>query len=352
MSSNLSHLLRSSRLAHVPKSTNPLTSAAPKYAPTHQIIETRPSTLHRQEWGLKSSLPPKTKTKYIVYNDLDTLERLTTFEANGGSQWNRIRFQELGVAPKYNPGKANPLFEASGASRNQLVPLSSLLNVDRSTPKAEVERRVAELKDLRSVFKKWLLERDPEALQNKTFSVKDMTDSAVEFLNESTSHNVELGAKSLRKPIGTGGLTYNLHGRLRNSPNGVIQKTVVPGRFLNVEGNDRLAAIGGFVANAGSSSVSTSQMDYRMGDFVRQLQFPFAVSHATVQDNGKVVLRATAISGMSSKARIQMNSRGYQQRPPRKNSLRSTSVEESTKHAEELLNILTNFDKGKGKKLR
>ncbi|SCV05744.1 LANO_0H14224g1_1 [Lachancea nothofagi CBS 11611] len=352
MSSNLSHLLRNSRIAQVPKSKNPLTSTAPKYAPTHQIIETRPSTLHRQEWGLKSSLPSKVKTRYIVYNDLDTLERLTTFEPNGGSQWNRIRFQELGVAPKYNPGKANPLFEASASSRNQLVPLSSLLNVDSSTPKAEIERKVAQMKNMRGTFKQWLLLRDPEVLKNKSFTIKDMTDSAVEFLTEATDSNVSLDSNSLRKTIGTGGLTYNLHGRLRNSPNGVVQKTVVPGRFLNVEGNDRLAAIGGFVANAGSSSVSTSQMDYRMGDFVRQLQFPFAVNHATVQDNGKVVLRANAISGMSSRARIQMNGRTYQQRPPRKSSMRSTSAKESTKHAEELLNILTNFDSGKGKKLR
>ncbi|CAR22695.1 mitochondrial 37S ribosomal protein bS1m [Lachancea thermotolerans CBS 6340] len=351
MSSNLSHLLRNSRIAQVPKSKKPLTSAAPKYAPTHQIIETRPSTLHRQEWGLKAAVPSKIKTKYIVFNDLDTLERLTTFEPNGGSQWNRIRFQELGVAPKYNPGKANPLFEANASSKTQLVPLSALLNVNTSTPKPEVRRRLAEIKDLRSTFKKWLLEHDPEALLNKSFSAKDMTDSAVEFLAEKTDLNVNLASASLRKVVGTGGLTYNLHGRLRNSPNGVVSRTVVPGRFLNVEGNDRLAAIGGFVANAGSSSVTTSQMDYRMGDFVRQLQFPFAVNHATVQDNGKVVLRANVISGMSSKARIQMNSRYYQQRPPRK-VMRTASAEESTKHAEELLNILTNFDSGKSKKLR
>ncbi|SCU89436.1 LAFA_0E18030g1_1 [Lachancea sp. 'fantastica'] len=352
MSSNLSHLLRNSRIAQVPKAGTTLASSSPKYAPTHQIIETRPSTLYRQEWGLKSSLPSKTKTKYIVFNDLDTLERLTTFEATGGSQWNRIRFQELGVAPKYNPGKANPLFEATVVSGNQLVPLSSLLNVDASTPKAEVQRKVSQMKNLRGAFKQWLLKNDPEALQNKSFSVKDMTGSALEFLNETTDHGVNLDSSSLRKTVGTGGLTYNLHGRLRNSPNGVIQKTIVPGRFLNAEGNDRLAAIGGFVANAGSSSVSTSQMDYRMGDFVRQVQVPFAVSHAAVQDNGKVVLRASAVGGISSRAKIQMNSRGYQQRPPRRTPSRSVTAEESTRHAEELLNILTNFDNGKNKKLK
>ncbi|SCV03814.1 LAME_0H13432g1_1 [Lachancea meyersii CBS 8951] len=352
MSSNLSHLLRNSRIAQVPRSGSPPTSTAPKYAPTHQVIETRPSTLHRQEWGLKSSLPSKVRTKYIVFNDLDTLERLTTFEPNGGSQWNRIRFQELGVAPKYNPGKANPLFEKAAASGNQLVPLSSLLNVDASTPKAEIERRVSQMRSLRDAFKQWVLKNDPEALQNKSFTVKDMTDSAVNFLKESTNHSVSLDSGSLRRTVGTGGLTYNLHGRLRNSPNGVVQKTIVPGRFLNAEGNDRLAAIGGFVANAGSSSVSTSQMDYRMGDFVRQVQVPFSVSHAAVQDNGKVVLRAAAVSGMSSRAKIQMNSRGYQQRPPRRASSRSATAEESTRHAEELLNILTNFDNGKNKKLR
>ncbi|SCW03434.1 LAFE_0G10330g1_1 [Lachancea fermentati] len=352
MSSNLSQLLRNSKIAQVPRSTKPLTSAGPKYAPTHQIIETKPSTLHRQEWGLKASLPSKIKTKYIVYNDLDTLERLTTFETNGGAQWNRLRFQELGVAPRYNPGKANPLFEMSSSTKNQLIPLSSLLNINASTSRRDVEKKLAQMRGLRGAFKKWLLDRDPEALKNKSFNMKDMSENAVEFLTETLNPAADAQSSTLQRVVGTGGLSYNLTGRLKQSPNGVISKTVVPGRFLNVESNDRLAAIGGFVANAGSSSVNTSQADYSMGDFVRELKFPFAVNHASVQENGKVVLRAKVVSGISSKARMQMTGRNYQQRPLKRTPVPPMSSEDSTKHAEELLNILTNFDSGKGKKLK
>lgn len=351
MSSNLSHLLRNSRIAHVPKSKKPLNSASPRFHPTHQIIETKPSTLHRQEWGLKSSIPSKVQTRYIIFNDLDTLERLTTFEPNAGSQWSRLRFQELGVAPSYNAGKSNPLFEGSSSSSSQLVPLSSLLNIDPTSSRADVEKKLSQVKSLRNVFKKWLLSNNPEALKNKSFSAKDMSDNAVEFLSESIGTNTGLNSASLNKVIGTGGLSYNIGGRLRQSPNGVVSKTVVPGRFLNVEGNDRLAAIGGFVANAGSSSPNTSQIDYNMGDFIRELKFPFAVNRAFVQDNGKVVLRANVISGMSSKARMQMSGKNYQQRPSRTTSP-AVNPEDSTKYAEELLNILTNFDSGNGKKLR
>ncbi|SCU85086.1 LAMI_0C10088g1_1 [Lachancea mirantina] len=349
MSSNLASLLRNSKIAQVPKSRHQLASGGVKIAPTHQIIENKPSTLHRQEWGLKAALPSKVTSRYIVYDDLDTLERLTTFEATGGSQWNRLRFQELGVAPKYNPGKANPLFEGQSSSKSQFVPLSSLLDIDSSSSKAEIRAKLSQIKDLRGPFRKWLLERDPEALKNKNFNARDMGENAVVFLTETVSHAAEPDSRSLRKIVGAGGLTYSLNGRLRQSPNGVISKTIIPGRFLNVEGNDRLAAIGGFVANAGSSSVNTSQADYNMGDFVRELKIPFSISHASVLESGKVVLRANVVSGISSRARMQMNNRSHHQRQPRRPAPRSMSAEDSSKHAEELLNILTNFDSGKKK---
>ncbi|CAI5200466.1 BTE_HP_G0143620.mRNA.1.CDS.1 [Saccharomyces cerevisiae] len=75
----LAELLGRSRIAQVANNHKPLTYTGKKFHPTHQIIETKPSTLYRQEWGLKSAIPSKIKSRYLVYNDLDTLERITTY---------------------------------------------------------------------------------------------------------------------------------------------------------------------------------------------------------------------------------------------------------------------------------
>lgn len=350
-SGRLAQLVKNSRVAQVPRNGKPLVQSGPRYHPTHQIIETKPSTLDRQEWGLKSSIPSKIKSRYLIFNDLDTLERITTFEPNGGTQWNRIRFQELGVAPKYNPGKANPLFQGSSSHADQLAPFSSILNVNsgNSTNQKVVKSKLPSVKTMRGEFKQWLLSKDPEALKNKSFTPKDLNNYAVQFLSEKGSGNGEnerLNKATMKGVVGTGGLTYSLPGKLKNSPNGVVAKTIVPGRFLNIDGNDRLAAIGGFVANASSSSPMTSQVDYNMGDFVRELTFPFEVQQASVEDNGRVMLRAKVISGISPRARLQMSGRNYQQRPVRSGGRHpAVRSEDSTKHAEELLSILTNFDK-------
>lgn len=352
-SGRLAQLLKNSRLAQVPRNDKPLVQSGPRYHPTHQIIETRPSTLDRQEWGLKSSIPSKVKSRYLIYNDLDTLERITTFEPHGGAQWNRLRFQEMGLAPKYNPGKANPLFEGSSSHVDQLAPLSSFLEITSGsgTSQKDVQAKLPAVKALRNRFKRWLLQKDPEALRSKGFTLKDLHDLAVQFLASegsvgSAGPSKRLNKSSMQKVVGTGGLSYNLPGKLRNSPNGVVSKTIVPGRFLNIDGNDRLAAIGGFVANASSSSPMTSQVDYNMGDFVRELTFPFEVQQASVEDNGKVVLKAKVVSGLSPRAKLQMSGRNYQQRPLKTGGrFPAVRAEDSTKHAEELLSILTNFDK-------
>lgn len=348
-SGSLAGLLRNSRLSHVPRNSKPLFSCGPKYHPSHQVVETKPSAHYRQEWGLKAAIPAKNKSRYLVYNELDTLERITDFEPSTGSQWNRLRFQEMGVAPTYNPGRANPLFEGRSAAADRLAPLSSLLDV--GSGEANVQKRLSKklgaVKALRDEFKQWLLEKDPEALKNKSFSAKDMNQNAIAFLTERSALQASKVSKSsFKNVIGTGGLTYNLRGKLKNSPNGVVQKTIVPGRFLNFDGNDRLAAIGGFVANATSSSPMTSQMAYNMGDFIREATFPFEVQQVSVGDGGKVMIRAQVVSGISQQARRTIQGRRYQQRPvqrSRANRDAAVSAMDPKVKADELLNILHDF---------
>lgn len=339
--SHLGQLLRRSRLAQVAKSREPLVGGKPRYFPSHQVVETKPATFERQEWGLKAAIPKGVKSRYLEFNELDTLERIATFEAGGGSQWNRIRFQELGVAPSYNPGRANPLFEGESSSQDRLAPLSSLLAVDAGKANS-ASHRLVQMKALRGEFRQWLLKKDPEALKNKSFTARDMKESAVQFLSERSAK--QSGRLASSKVIGTGGLTYNLRGKLKNSPNGVVQKSIVPGRFLNFDGNDRLAAVGGFVANATSSSPMTSQVAYNMGDFIRELTFPFEVQQVSVDDAGKVMVRAQVVSGMSQRAKRSIQGKRYQQRPiQRSKSNNAVGAMDPKMKADELLNILHDF---------
>lgn len=256
------------------------------------------------------------------------------------------------LAPSYNPGKANPLFEGTSSPADKQAPLSSLMGVseekvDSSTKK--LSQKSSALQALRKDFKLWMLNRDPEALKNKTFTAKDMNENAMQFLNERFgSHSqLEIRKDAFKGVIGSGGLTYTLGGKLLNSPNGVIQKTIVPGRFLNLDGNDRLAAIGGFVANASSSTPMTSQVAYNMGDFVRELTFPFDVQKVSVDENGKIMMKAQVISGLSQRMRGKIQGRSYQQRPIKTNKSSSPAVSpiDPKMQADELLNILlSNFN--------
>ena len=342
-SNNLSNLLRNSRIAHVPKNKKPLTSSSNSiFYPTHQIISTKPALLHRQEWGLKASIPTKNKSQYLVFNDLDTLERVTTFEKNGGKQWNRLRFKELNVSPSYNPGVANPLFESRSSTTDPSAPLSSILNVKLNDEK-KTNKKIQNIQPKRLYFKHWLLDNDPESLKNKRFNMKDMSENAIRFLKSNTVARKKsfLDKNSMKNVIGTGGLTYNLRGKLRNSPNGIVQKNIVPGRFLNVETNNRLAAIGGFVSNASSSSPINSQANYAMGDFIREVTFPFDVQHASVHDNGKILIRAKVVYEINEKTKAQMSGINYRQRPA--TTRLAIKQEDSVKHAEELLDLLTKF---------
>lgn len=349
--STISQLLRNSRLAHVVQSENPLFQTSKKIYPTHQVIETKPSTFYRQEWGLKSSIPSKIKTRYLVYNDLDTLERLTTFEPIGQYQWNRIRFQEMGLSPTYGKDKPNPLFQGSTSKNVGYAPLSTLMNLDRSNTCSENNQIISKIKTLRPEFKKWLLEKYGRELSTRILNPKLLNKYVHEFLSEKTS---DLDLKDLKSPnwkiIGTGGLTYNLSGRLRQSPNGIKQITVVPGRIISSQGLDKSVAIGGFIANASSLGRNIRKMDNEMGDFIREHKLPFSVNDAKVSDDGKITLSVNLIEPRGEilnrfKKSIPMSSFRNHDRGKYSESKKSINSEESSMHAEELLSILTNFEK-------
>ncbi|QEU58327.1 Mrp51 [Kluyveromyces lactis] len=347
--SHISNLLRNSRIAQVAKTDKPLFRPGNSSHPTHQVIETKPSSLYRQEWGLKASIPSKIKTRYLVYNDLDTQQRLTTFEPMGQYQWNRIRFQEMGLAPRYVEEESNPLFNGKTKRAGKYAPFSNAVNIAHNSAPSEKTRKLKEIVQHRSEFKKWLLEKHPDSIAGvRNENTRPLKALATEFLHEKMGKlNINTAANSEWNIVGTGGLTYNLKGRLRQSPNGVKQKHVVPGRVLSVQGPDRAVAVGGFIAEAKSVGRNPRALQYNMGDFVRQEVLPFAIEDPKVE-GGNVTLSASLVEprndfSFAQKIGLGQNRSHYTRSDSRNSSrktVRSVTAEESRSQSEEFLNLL------------
>ncbi|CAI4851721.1 CDA_G0054330.mRNA.1.CDS.1 [Saccharomyces cerevisiae] len=304
----LAELLGRSRIAQVANNHKPLTYTGKKFHPTHQIIETKPSTLYRQEWGLKSAIPSKIKSRYLVYNDLDTLERITTFEPRGGTQWNRLRFQEMGVPIVSNIGRQNPFFkdisrpeDESHAKLSLFKEMKGGTDISPAAMEKRLKKITALIRSFQDEFKEWLVENHPDELKLNSNKLEDYV---VKFLNKKLE--TKTNKKFNTEIIGTGGLSYSLPGKLKNSPNGVIQRTVVPGRVLNVvkENNDNkwLAAIGGFVADVVFFQSPPSSFN-SMGDFIRMKTFLFEILEASMEKNGSVSMHARLLEPQNDKTR-------------------------------------------------
>jgi len=339
--SSVSNLLKNSRVAQLTKSRIKLNSEQfrVKHFPTHQIIETKPAMLSRQEWGLKSNIPNKIKSKYIVLDELDTLERMAEFEPIGGTQWTRLRFQEMGVAPEFQQGRSNPLFafpdvikedsmttsgnHAYGSGSNassaiagddQLRELCNQLGVNENTKSKALRKKLHTIKENRSQFKKWAVQSDAEALSHKKFNADELKSVAREYLNERFNmDNENAKIKNAHRFVATGGLSYSLKGRLRNSPNGAVQKSIVPGRLTN-HGKQEMntAAIGGFVANV--SGYENKRNSYNKGDFIRESVYPFRIEHISLNSRGHVQIKANGNIIMNRSEHGYRGSRLMQQR--------------------------------------
>lgn len=353
---NVSVLLRTTRLAQVgaPSVKNKLRfTLRGAHYPTHQIIETKPNSLIKDDWGLKNSIPKQKRdngTHYMVVNKLDSLERMTDFEYNGGAQWNRIRFQEMGVVPTYGLGKSNPWFnfEANkmcredGSIKNsgivgdsQLRMISQAMGVGSSNQqhrnshmsenkaqrqeKVRLRQKSQLLQSYRKEFKNWLLINYPESLMYKRFNSLELKDKAYEFL---TSKHPNSQNQTNPPIIGSGGLSYGVKGRLTMTPHGIKRKNIAPGRILsnpvgnssynyynnNINNRDRAinsnmdaCAIGGFTGFANFQD--KAKISYGMNSFLRELVLPFEIDGVTMENNGKIHMTASTISVLKPRGR-------------------------------------------------
>jgi hypothetical protein len=297
--SEFSKLLKSSKFATLAK---PLKKVKNPIHPTHQVVETTRAALDRQEWGLKYALPSKVKSRYITFDNVDSQERLVDFETNGGDLWKRLRFQELGLVPKLekdneNPANDNPLFQKKkSGSHGATATFDTVLEVDPNESKLELDSLVSTLSGLRTEFREYLLARDPKKLSEKKFNADDFRREGLRFLREHKKKQNINTLKSLKlsqthKIHGFGGLSYNLKGRLATEPNGFVQHSVAPGRFLT--GTN--VAVGGFISRVNKTGSSQWTKVNSDGEG-RETIVPLRPQQAVVRPTGSVSIEFDAIS--------------------------------------------------------
>lgn len=277
--SEFGKLFKASRFASLAK---PLSKSRGALFPTHQVVETRDAALSRQEWGLKYALPQKLKSRYIVLNDFDSLERIVDFEAGGGDHYRRLRFQELGIVPERDTkdsqftSKPNPLFQDSNVSASKKI--ETVLEVRPDCKKKKLDSVIIELEELRPEFKEYVLKNHPKELKEKGLTGDRFQDVAAAFLKEhrlktDTNKIASLKRKDDFKFAGTGGLSYALKGRLRTTPNGVVHREAAPARYVGSR-----FALGGFVAEG---SFKNAAID-------RTTVLAVSPTRATIKANGAV----------------------------------------------------------------
>lgn len=283
--SEFGRLLKNSKFASLSK---PLKKTGNPLYPTHQIVETRQAALDRQEWGLKYALPSKVKSRYITFNNVDSLERVVDFETNGGDHWKRLRFQELGLAPALEKQNKNPLFNKIEDSSR--LDFDSVLKVSPGASTLELDSVASSLTGLRKEFKDYLLKTNPGKLQRDKLDINKFRDEALTFLKQyKKKQNVNklesLKLHSSQKVHGFGGLSYNLKGRLTTHPNGIVTHNVAPGRLLE----KNKAAVGGFISKVKTGQTSPQQWTKVDAEGEsRETVIPLEPKRAIIKPNGSV----------------------------------------------------------------
>ncbi|KAH3664276.1 hypothetical protein OGAPHI_004628 [Ogataea philodendri] len=276
--SDLARLLRSTKLAQLAKPLGDLEKNISGAFPTHQVVESLPASFKRRDFGLKMRIPTKIKSKYIVVNNLDNKYSLPDFEPLGGFALKKKKFQEFGIPVQVRnstisqkngsspllPGY-NPLQDENSIARE----LGLLVKRPSSLEFATNKRYI---RTLRRPFMEWLAKTYPERVMQA-----DLSKEIVEFLKIHKAKESSLTAKRSKfsnlyrnQFSGTAGLSYNLKGRLFQSPNGVLANKVLPGRYISARSTGSRFALGGFVGNSVTSGLHVKYLN-KLADVRRPL---------------------------------------------------------------------------------
>ena len=251
--------------------------------PDFQVVSTYESLgKDYEEYGLKASLPTKKNIrKDVIFSDLTNRYKAVPYEKENQSTLNKKKLTGFNLPVNYISSgneKGNPLIH--GLEKNYY----SLQKINEENPDF---LKMIKSASFQKEFKKYVEEKSPEKYQLKKFNLDNFKWELEEFLNERYISDFD---KIPSGPIGTGGLLYNLSGRVTNSPNGLVYKNVIPARPMAY--NKSLAL--GFVANnvISSSSTSTPRSTHRN---VLQCR-PEIVEGITVNSINKTVGLKTSVA--------------------------------------------------------
>ena len=305
----LYNLFKNSKLAQV---ATPLhrTLRGRDNVPSHQIIYTPKSSAIRSNFGIKTALPKQIGFSHIVYNDIDNPKNMPDVESYSGPLYNRLKFQETGVAVKNYFNENNPLFpskttKSTDSSNSQLDSVLSKFNLTNNATGADVKRLLQKNPALYKKFQAWLVKNSPESVMSnipskivkllKEFlaTTSDIKKQELGLIDLSKKEGRTTNRAPTNKIQGTGGFSYTQKGRLANSPNGIRHGSIAPGRMVG----DREAAIGGFIASV-NDRTTLLQNNYSKnypGKHPRQFVMPFKINEAEITENGRVKVYADGI---------------------------------------------------------
>lgn len=344
--SAFSKLLKDTKVSQLQASIGNRDLNANNGFPTHQVVEAPSSSFSRRDFGLKMRIPKKIKTRRIIVNDLDNKYGLPNFETLNGDYFKRLRFQELGIPVNATytqfinssnstqnklSGTQNPLF-ANSKKFSSPQSIAGLLHIKNQplNSKEFTKTIKPQLKALRRPFYQWLVKNHPESISKK--SLYDEFKRYIELekpqlFNDQKNYVPSTYANKLS---GTGGLSYNLKGRLFQTPNGPKTSRVVPGRIVSKYSNYTKCTVGGFVGNVGNVAANNSYVEtlalqnrsIEDNKFAREFKIPATVVSATmVLDNKTLDLSVSPIKRTSN-----LGKRTITKRNPAEQSLAFSSL--------------------------
>lgn len=300
----LRSLFKNSRLAQV---ATPMLKRirATSAIPTHQVIFTPKSSSIRSQFGIKRALPKKMGDGYFAYNDIDNYKSMPDVEKSTGKMYQRLRFQEAGLALRSPFAQHNPLFKGASLAQKSDDTLLGAINLHNRLKLIDVKEVLGNNPAMFAKFKRYIVENCPQVLAGPAVSDAALRGIMTRFLlllpdiarpvrdlkslvkDPSTPNRMP---KSIQ---GSAGLSYTQKGRLNNSPNGVSYDTIMPGRLVG-----RMeAAVGGFIAGVNDHKVGLLE-NYTLnypGKHSRQFNMPFKVLHAELTESGSVRMQADAV---------------------------------------------------------
>lgn len=252
---SLATLYRQSRLAswtNISSNNNSLDvqRARTSSYPRCQTLESTPASFYRRDFGLKQSMPPKYKGRYMTVNSLNNETGILDFSPDSlAYTLKKIRQLPGYVTPLKNGTSTGSSFSAffTGSSSSSRA---GLVDKQQNISNKVIKKRKKFLEWLKSQNESIkTLHSSPEKRQkllNMYMSLIVRGDDRNSQSFDPITYNGNV--KNSNMCMATAGIRYALPGCLFNTPKGAMKNIAVPGRAL--ERNGVKAAVAGVISRS------------------------------------------------------------------------------------------------------